>query len=75
MTRRLTNQAIQTFGKAANKACLAATTKDPVHLARAVNNVAVGLANLCAALPLFDCLQAFQIIGRVLPRQALPLGG
>jgi hypothetical protein len=74
MNRRLTHITIRAFGKAANKACLAATMKDPVQLARAVNSMAVVLTNFATGLPLLECLHTLLVIGKLLQRQPLPSG-
>src|SRR6187551_440855 len=50
MSDRPTDKAIKDFGRAANKSYLAATMKDPVQLAHAVNALADGLIDLATGL-------------------------
>lgn len=50
MSERPTDKAIQDFGVAANKAYLAATMKDPVQLAWAVNKLADGLIDMATGI-------------------------
>src|SRR6187402_1231997 len=50
MSDRPTDKAIKDFGRAANKSYLAATMKDPVQLAMAVNALADGLIDLATGL-------------------------
>jgi hypothetical protein len=74
MSGRLRDTAIQAFGKAANKAYLAATTKDPVQLARSVSSLADGLVGFAAGLPLHQCLHVLLVIAKMLQRQPLSAG-
>jgi hypothetical protein len=53
---------------------MAAAMKDPAQLARAVNSLVVGWTNFTSALPLFDCIHALLLIGKVLQRQPLHCG-
>ena len=50
MSDRPTDKAIKDFGVAANKAYLAASMKDPVQLAWAVNKLADGLIDMATGM-------------------------